>query len=115
MSSLSEKQRLFTQNIAKLIEFAYASGYGLTFGEAWRTPEQAALNAKRGTGIAGSLHQLRLAVDFNLFKDGTFLTKPETHAFLGAYWKTLHPLNRWGGDFKSRDANHYSMEHEGRQ
>lgn len=115
MSSLLEKQLLFTQNVAKLIEWAYANGYGLTFGEAWRTPEQAALNAKRRTGIAGSLHQTRLAVDFNLFKDGVFLTATAAHKPLGDYWKSLDPMNRWGGDFTRPDGNHYSMEHEGRQ
>lgn len=42
---LSEKQQLFTVMIANLIHFAEEKGYRLTFGEAYRTPEQAALNA----------------------------------------------------------------------
>lgn len=113
--TLGEKQRLFTRNIGKLIAFAYEAGYELTFGEAHRTPEQAALNAKKGSGIARSLHIERLAVDLNLFKDGQFLSASEDHAPLGEYWKSLHPLNRWGGDFKRKDGNHYSMEHGGVQ
>ena len=113
---LSEKQALFALNIAKLVIFAWQKGYRLTYGEAWRPPEMAKLNAKSGKGIANSLHGLRLAVDFNLFKDGVFMPNSSDHMELGTYWKTLHPLNRWGGDFKSRpDGNHYSMEHEGVQ
>ena len=71
--TLGEKQRKFTRMIADLIIFAYDNGYELTFSEAYRTPEQAQLNAKSGAGIKNSLHTQRLAVDFNLFKDGKYL------------------------------------------
>ncbi|EFL5592385.1 M15 family metallopeptidase, partial [Escherichia coli] len=69
---LSEKQQLFAVMIADLIHWAQEHGYRLTFGEAYRTPEQAALNAKSGKGIRNSLHTLRLAVDFNLFINGEY-------------------------------------------
>jgi hypothetical protein len=109
-------QHEFTRAIAKLIEWAYAQGYTLTFGEAWRTPEQAKLNAASGKGIASSLHIERLAVDFNLFKNGKWLNRTEDHAPLGAYWKSLHPAARWGGDFKARpDGNHYSFTPDNRR
>jgi hypothetical protein len=112
--TLGEKQRLFTINIGRLILWAYEQGYELTLSEAYRTPEQAELNAKAGKGIANSLHTQRLAVDLNLFRGGRWLQFSEQHRPLGDYWKTLHPLNRWGGDFRPRpDGNHYSMEHEG--
>jgi len=52
-----------------------------------------------------------LAVDLELFKDGAYLTKTEDHKALGEYWKTLHELCRWGGDFD--DGNHYSLTHGG--
>lgn len=48
---LSEKQQLFTVMIANLIHFAEEKGYRLTFGEAYRTPEQAALNAKKAAAL----------------------------------------------------------------
>jgi hypothetical protein len=112
--TLGQKQRIFTLNVARLIVWTYNEGYTLSFAEAYRTPEQAALNARKGSGIARSLHMVRLAVDLNLFKDGKWLNKSEDFAPLGAMWKRLHPLNRWGGDFKSRpDGNHFSMTHEG--
>lgn len=111
--TLREKQSLFVRLVAELIQFATQEGFELTFGEAWRTPEQAALNAKSGKGIKNSLHVDRLAIDLNLFKDGQYLADTESHRVLGEWWEKLHPLCRWGGRFK--DGNHYSLEHEGRK
>ena len=54
--TLLEQQQCFTRNVGLLIGYAYEHGYALTFGEAYRTPEQAALNAKSGKGITNSLH-----------------------------------------------------------
>ena len=38
--SLSSKQRIFTQNIGRLIDFAYSIDIELTFGHAWRSLEE---------------------------------------------------------------------------
>lgn len=111
--TLREKQSLFVRLVAELIRHATESGYDLTFGEAWRTPEQAALNAKSGKGISNSLHIDRLAIDLNLFQGGTYLTGTEAHRFLGEWWEKQHELCRWGGKFN--DGNHYSLEHNGRK
>lgn len=112
--TLGEKQRRFTECIGRLIQWAYANGYELTFGDAYRSPQQAAANAAAGTGIAASVHTQRLAVDFNLFIDGAWQQTTEAHKPLGEYWKSLDPEARWGGDFKKQDGNHYSFTHEGR-
>lgn len=109
--TLGQKQRLFTRMLADLIRFAYEHGYELTVGEAYRTPEQAALNAASGKGIANSLHTVRLAIDLNLFKDGQFLQTTEDHKPLGEFWESIG--GAWGGRF--RDGNHYSLEWEGRK
>lgn len=111
--TLREKQSLFVRLVAELIQFATQEGFELTFGEAWRTPEQSALNAKSGKGIKNSLHVDRLAIDLNLFKDGQYLSDTESHRVLGEWWERLHPMCRWGGRWK--DGNHYSLEHEGRK
>lgn len=111
--TLSEKQRLFVRLIGQLIQWAYTNGYELTFSEAYRTPEQAALNAKTGAGISNSLHIKRLALDLNLFIQGAYQTDSETYHPLGEFWKSLNPLCRWGGDFSKPDGNHFSIEHEG--
>ncbi|HEI6943019.1 M15 family metallopeptidase [Yersinia enterocolitica] len=110
--TLSEKQAVFTVMIAQLINWADEHGYRLTFGEAWRTPEQAALNAKNGKGITNSLHTQRLAVDFNLFINGQYQDKSEAYKPLGEYWESIG--GAWGGRFKSNpDGNHFSLEHNG--
>lgn len=111
--SLRQKQSRFVRLVARLIVEAEARGYELTFGEAWRTPEQAAANAARGIGIVNSLHGQRLAVDFNLFKAGRWLQSTQAHRPLGEFWESLAPDCRWGGRFG--DGNHYSIEHEGRK
>jgi hypothetical protein len=109
--TLGEKQRKFVSMIGQLIGWAYAHGYELTFGEAYRTPEQAALYAKQGKGIAKSLHCSRLAVDFNLFVNGAYQPTSEAYKTLGEYWESLG--GAWGGRFN--DGNHFSLEHEGRK
>lgn len=118
--TLGEKQRLFVLNIAELIAWAYDHDYEFSFGEAYRTKEQAALNASNGSGISNSLHCKRLAIDLNLFTDHSiesdedvYQTDSKAYRAIGEYWKSLNELNRWGGDFSRPDGNHFSMEHDG--
>ena len=112
--TLGELQRTHTLLVAKLILYVYGEGFELTWGEAYRTPQQAQWDAQHGTGIAQSVHCDRLAVDLQLFKDGVYLTDPEEYKFMGDYWKQLDPLCRWGGDFKTVDADHFSLSYGGR-
>ena len=108
--NLSEKQQIFAVNSAKLILYINEQGYSCTFGEAFRTPEQAEWNAARGIGIKDSQHCKRLALDLNLFKDGVYCADGESWQQFGAHWKTLNTLNRWGGDFLRKDFNHVEMQ-----
>jgi hypothetical protein len=116
---MSRTQEEFAQSVARLIQKASQLGYGVTFGEAYRTPEQAALNAKKldasgkPVGISNSLHTERLAIDLNLFKDGVYIVDERGHRELGAWWETLGPMYRWGGRF--RDPNHYSLSPDGKR
>ena len=110
--TLGQRQRLFTKLLAELVTWAYERGYELTYGYTYRSPEE---NTRIG-GHAKSLHCKRLAVDLNLFIDGEYRTDTESYQLMGAFWKELHPLCRWGGDFqepKKRDGNHFSITHEG--
>lgn len=111
--TLRQQQSLFCKQVALLIAYAYEIGFELTFGDAFRSPEQAALNAKTGAGISNSLHTKRLAIDLLLFKDGVYLTDSAAYKPLGEFWKSLHPLNCWGGDFKNQDGNHFSSTRDG--
>ncbi len=113
---LSTKQQQFTVAIGKLIGYASSKGYGLTFGDAMRDPRlHGELGVKKGYGARNSNHKVRLAVDFNLFVNGEYITSGTHPAYkdLGAKWKTLHELAEWGGEGKRNDANHFSFNHNG--
>lgn len=110
--TLGQKQRKFVRMIADLIVWAYDNGYELTFGDAYRDPRlHGQMGWKVGYGAASSCHKIRLAVDFNLFKDGVFLESTEAHTPLGEQWEKMGGV--WGGRFN--DGNHYSLEHEGKK
>lgn len=110
--TLGEKQRKFTLAIATLIGYAYAQGYELTFGDAYRDPRVFGRHGEhKGYGKPESNHKQRLAVDFNLFRDGKYLSSTEDHKPLGEYWESIG--GTWGGRFG--DGNHYSFEHNGQK
>lgn len=114
--TLREKQSAFAILVAQLIQHAFGMGYAVTFGEAYRSPEEAARLAKLGKGITKSLHTQRLAIDLNLFKAGQYLSTTEAHRPLGEWWEaqsTPEVTCAWGGRFS--DGNHYSLAHGGRK
>ncbi len=96
--ALNPKQFKFTQYVSMLIQYAYSQGYTLSFGDAW---------AKTGH-TDNSKHYDRLAIDFNLFKDGQLLTKTHEYRFLGDYWECLDIKCTWGG--KWNDGCHFSWD-----
>ena len=100
--TLRDKQSLFVVMIAQLILHATELGYQLTWGDAYRDP-------RVPYGHPHSLHKLRLAVDLNLFKDGTWLNRTEDHRVLGEWWESIG--GTWGGRFD--DGNHYSLSYNG--
>ena len=100
--TLREKQSEFVRMVCLLIDYAIQTGYDLTFGDAYRDP-------RVPYGHKNSLHRKRLAVDFNLFRDGVWLKETEHHRPLGEYWESIG--GTWGGRFG--DGNHYSLAHGG--
>lgn len=113
MSELRELQSIHVKLTAQLIDWAYANGYELTWGQTLRMPVEAQANEASGAGISNSLHLIKLAVDLSLFRDGNLLSGVSDYKPLGDFWKTLHPLARWGGDFSKPDADHFSLEYQG--
>ena len=114
--TLRQKQSAFVRLVARLIQEAERQGFELTFGETWRSPEEAARHAIAGTGIAQSLHTSRLAIDLNLFRNGRYLPSTEAHRPLGEWWEmqsTAAYTCCWGGRFG--DGGHYSLAHGGRK
>ena len=54
-----------------------------------------------------SKHTEGLAIDINLYINGVYQTTTEAHKKYGEYRKGLNNEDRWGGDFKNKDGNHY--------
>lgn len=109
---LREKQSKFLLMISELIQYADSLGYQLTVGDAYRDPR--AFGKQGSESVYGrrvSCHKLRLAMDFNLFKDGEYLTASSDHLPLGLFWEAMG--GTWGGRLKHPDGNHYSLEHLG--
>lgn len=112
MSKLLQKQFTFTRLVASLIEFAYREGFTLTFGDAYRSKEEAKRLSKLGLGIINSLHCQRLAVDLNLFKEDLWIQDGKGFQALGEYWESLSTpgiVCRWGGRFARKDFNHFEI------
>lgn len=136
--TLGEKQQLFIRCFSQWLVWALGKGYQFSFGEAYRSDEQAEINALgetgrsqvanllrsafpslaakivnngKANGIRLTAHGDRLAVDLNLFKGGVYQSTTAAWTEPGEYWESLHPLCRWGGRFG--DGNHLSIEHNG--
>lgn len=110
--SLGKAQREFARDIATLVVWAYENGYELTYGDAYRSPKAfGAMGEPSPYGRSKSAHKQRLAVDFNLFKNGEYLTSTEDHRPLGEKWESIREDNVWGGRFD--DGNHYSKKYNG--
>lgn len=105
---LVDEQWAFLRDMAKLILFIETlPGHKASGGELLRPIEMQELYVKRGASkTMRSRHLEKLAIDINLFIDGKYVADKAGHAALGAYWKSLSPKNRWGGDW-GWDANHY--------
>lgn len=115
---LLHKQYIFSGLVARLILYAYQQGYKVTLGEAWRSPETCELYEKEGKGIRNSLHNDRLAIDLNLFKNDDYLIDSAQYIVLGEFWEGLSDASMgikcvWGGSFTQPDGNHFSIEHRG--
>jgi len=84
--------------IANLIVWAAQRKQYVTFGEAYRTEEQQMLHKANGkTKVDHSKHQDRLAVDFNLYICGEYISDPELYREIGEQWECMG--GRWGGRF----------------
>lgn len=134
--SLRQKQSNFVWMVLDLLQWGKDHGYEFTLAEAFRSDEQAEINAigysgrqrvasliesefpdlsekilnnGKANGIRHSIHQERLAIDLNVFKDGQWLSQTEQLRELGERWESKG--GAWGGRF--RDGNHFSLEHNG--
>lgn len=72
-----------------------------------RTPEEAALNAARGVGIAKSMHCYGVACDVICGRHGwgCYKNRCDFFAHLGAVVKARQLV--WGGDWRRKDLPHF--------
>ncbi|MGZ8182444.1 MAG: M15 family metallopeptidase [Methylobacter sp.] len=119
--SLNKEQAIFIQHVAELIRKAPELGLTLTGGELFRTPEQQALHIKNGRSkTMNSQHLKRLAIDLNFFEeqpDGSLklIQDGDKVRNLGAFWESLDPANKWGGNWSSfKDMPHFERRETGK-
>ena len=101
-------QSAFALDIARHILWLDDQGYEVTFGDAYRSPEECIR-----LGHQQSCHGLKLAVDLNLFKNGIYLRSTDDHQFSGMRWQQRSQDAILGGLFN--DGNLYSFEYQGRK
>jgi hypothetical protein len=98
--SLRARQSRFVKMVQLLVGYADLCGYELTYGDCYR-------DERCGYGHPRSLHRQRLAVDFNLFENGVYLSGDDAraaHNKLHDFWDLL------GGNERIKsDLNHYSL------
>lgn len=110
--TLSEKQRAFTKLLGQLLVHIYEHGDEATLGDVWRSndrlmcthvPEKShtyqellAYNGRSKVSGDGS-HQMRLAADILLWRDGHYVADREPYRKYGEHWESLG--GRWGGRF----------------
>ena len=115
---LGEKQKLFTLLVRDLISAIHAMGYECTFGDSYRDPRvHGEYGEKKSYSAAKSNHKLRLAIDLNLFdEEGNYISDGSHSAYqrIGEWWMNRHELCEWGGYGERQDANHFSLNHDGR-
>ena len=111
--SLVKAQAEFLINVTQLLAKAYDLQFVVTAGEMHRTVDQQKLYVEQGRSkTMNSRHLNRLAVDLNFFKqenNSLSLTYDKNDLQpLGDYWESLHPQNRWGGNWKTfKDTPHF--------
>ncbi len=115
--TLGDRRRLFSFCISLLIQEINRQAFSCAL-------DTGKTEASGEGHLPGGCHPVGLAEDVLLYadtdKDGEqddYLTDSEAHRPFGTFWKSLHPLCCWGGDFKDAqgrpkpDGNHYSILH----
>lgn len=101
----------FLQQIASLLSYAKSKGYDIICAAFHRTPEEQNALYKKGLSrcdgyIILSSHQLWLAMDLYLIKDGVLvLDRCPEYEDMGKYWREL------GGRWEPIPGDIYHFEH----
>lgn len=112
--TLRQARCAYSLALAHLIIYANEHGYEVAIDEVTdRVTDKDPTTDHR----PGSLHEVGLAADLNLYLDGRYLSETAEHLPLGEEWERYgrkHNLPlAWGGRFN--DGNHYSMAWKGKK
>jgi len=116
MSALIDARVDFSKCISSLVQWANTQpGWKVAYGRDFDEKNESLRHMK------GSNHYVGLANDLALYITDPvrgwvdrYQESTEAYRALGAIWKDMHPLARWGGDFKKADGNHFSFIFNGR-
>ena len=113
--TLRQARCAFSLAIAQLLLYAHTLGYEVALAEGMdrRTEKD-----PTSDHMTGSLHDIGLAQDLDLYLKGVYLMATEDHSPLGMWWEEYGveqglPLV-WGGNFSSQDGNHYALRFNGK-
>jgi hypothetical protein len=105
----------FTVAIAALITYAVSQGYEVALGEGM---DRVTEKDPTTDHMKGSLHEIGLAQDLDLYLGGVYLTDSEDFHLLGVFWEDYgvsHGLPLvWGGNFSKPDGDHFSLRWGGK-
>lgn len=114
--TLREARCAFSIQLATLVLRASDFGLDIAFDE---VADRVTEKDPTSDHMKGSLHEIGLAADLLLYKDGRYLTDTLDYTPLGELWEEMGrqanlPL-AWGGRFKNRDGNHFSFSWLGKK
>lgn len=125
-SPLSQRQALFMRLIAMHVTWLFENGYEATAGSKYVAPlPDGSVPGHR----KGSAHGDKMAEDVNVYLAGRYMDGLDIKGDgsgngdwqiphwqkIGAHWKSLDQLCRWGGDFPNKDYNHFSITPDGKR
>ena len=114
--TLREARVAFSRCIAEMILVAHDLGYEMALAEGM---DRLTEHDPTSDHMPGSLHEIGLAQDIDLYKNGLWLSKTEDHTPFGEWWEAKGVLDglplAWGGRFKRPDGNHYSFAWKGKR
>jgi D-alanyl-D-alanine dipeptidase len=107
--TLREKQSRFAELVSEFLTWLYSSGYEVTFGEVYRPDHMQKWYFDNGFSTTmNSLHNKKLAIDLNIFKNGKWITDKNDLINIGTKWEAMDNNNRWGGFWKKpQDTDHF--------
>jgi len=109
---LSEKQIKLCHALNSIERWAFGLGYDLVREDAYRNPVvHGEFGIKKSYAAAYSVHKLKLAQDYSVFRNGKYVTGEEANRVFNLmhdHADTLGLAERIPGDL-----GHFSMEHQG--